>query len=459
MYPSVGDHPAVDSQAVDGRWTLPAELTSLGDDTLVGLVDACARARAGLDAAEARVVAELDRRGLASRAGAVDAAAWLAARTGIGEGVARNRVRLAATLEQVPAAAAALAAGSITADHVHAVGRAVNEVGAETVADAQDLLVGWARERPVGRFARRLRRWVLTQHRNAGRDTDDINQTRRTASLSRDPVTGAGRLIAELPVEGHTIVSDTLWALVREQWRTDHHDRPLPTDDPTIDQCLADALVEMARRAAGATVNSRNNARPLMLVVIDHATLTNQLDAHGLGRLADGTPVPATMLRRLACDADLLPVVLAGDSQPLDVGRRQRLATPAQRAAMHTRSATCEWPGCTIPAPWCDAHHLQPWNAQGRTDLDNLAWMCTQHHHHAHTGNWHITRNVDGTLHVTPANQPDQRDQPEPEQADQPHAPDRPRRPDRPDRAPPTPGPRPSPTNPQLEPAYQSRAA
>jgi hypothetical protein len=368
----------------------------------VGLVDACAQARAGLDAAEARVLSELDRRGLAARAGAVDTAGWLAARTGIAEGVARNRVRLADVLDQLPAAAVALAAGSITDEHVHALGRAVNEVGADTVADAQDQLVCWAKARPAGRFARRLRRWVLTEHRNAGRDNDDINHTRRAASLTRDPVTGAGRLTAELPVEDHTIIADTLWALVREQWRSDHRDQPLPTDHPTLAQRLADAVVEMARRAAGATVEHRNNARPLMIVVIDHTTLTDQLDSHGLGRLADGTPLPATTLRRLACTADLLPVVLDGNSQPLDVGRRQRLATPAQRAAMHTRSTTCEWPGCTIPAPWCEAHHLQPWNNNGRTDLDNLAWMCTTHHHHAHTGNWNITRNPDGTLHTTP---------------------------------------------------------
>jgi hypothetical protein len=137
----------------------------------------------------------------------------------------------------------------------------------------------------------------------------------------------------------------------------------------------------------------------------DDTTTTTNANAAGLGlaRLADGTPVSSSTARRLACDAGILPVVLGGKSQPIDVGRERRTASRYQRAAMLARSNHCEWPGCTVPADWCDAHHLVPWEARGPTDIENLAFMCNTHHHDAHEGGWDVRRHpLTGEIVVDP---------------------------------------------------------
>lgn len=73
-------------------------------------------------------------------------------------------------------------------------------------------------------------------------------------------------------------------------------------------------------------------------------------------------------------------MVLGTASAPLDVGRSHRLVPPAIRHAAWLRDDGCTWPGCTIPAPWCDAHHVTHWADGGRTSLDNTAMLCGRHH-------------------------------------------------------------------------------
>ncbi len=100
--------------------------------------------------------------------------------------------------------------------------------------------------------------------------------------------------------------------------------------------------------------------------------------------LADGTPLSRQTLARLACTADLVPILIDELGNPLDVGRTHRLFTPKQHTALTERDRHCTWPGCTAPAAWTDAHHLTPWHAGGRTDLTNAALLCGRHHRHVH---------------------------------------------------------------------------
>nr|WP_280139621.1 HNH endonuclease signature motif containing protein [Nocardioides lianchengensis] len=88
--------------------------------------------------------------------------------------------------------------------------------------------------------------------------------------------------------------------------------------------------------------------------------------------------------RRLACTANLVPAVLGAKSEILDLGRSQRLYNRSQRRAMGLRDRECRAEGCHVPAPWCEAHHLTPWSAGGRTDLDDGVLLCSRHHHHIH---------------------------------------------------------------------------
>ena len=104
----------------------------------------------------------------------------------------------------------------------------------------------------------------------------------------------------------------------------------------------------------------------------------------GSGTLPDGTALSPGEVRRLACTAGIIPVVLGTDSEILDLGARSRLFTPAQQRALRLRDNRCRAEGCTIPAEWCEAHHLKPWALGGNTDLDNAVLLCAWHHHRAH---------------------------------------------------------------------------
>ena len=102
-----------------------------------------------------------------------------------------------------------------------------------------------------------------------------------------------------------------------------------------------------------------------------------------------GAATPAD-IRRVACNADILPVVFGGESLPLDVGRARRLFAPAQRVALNARDRGCVFPGCTTPLAFCEAHHITPWSQGGQTNLDNGVLLCSYHHHYIHTGTWQI---------------------------------------------------------------------
>ncbi|MBK6300406.1 MAG: DUF222 domain-containing protein [Actinomycetales bacterium] len=103
------------------------------------------------------------------------------------------------------------------------------------------------------------------------------------------------------------------------------------------------------------------------------------------GRLnSGGSLIAPETVRRLACDANVIPTVLGSRGEVLDLGRSTRLATPGQLAALWLRDRGCSFPGCTTPAHWCDAHHLVHWADGGTSGLTNLALLCGRHHSVVH---------------------------------------------------------------------------
>ncbi|RDV11247.1 HNH endonuclease [Arthrobacter sp. RT-1] len=117
----------------------------------------------------------------------------------------------------------------------------------------------------------------------------------------------------------------------------------------------------------------------------------------GTGAFVFTGPVAAATLRKIACDADIIPALLGTNGEILDLGRKTRLFTPAQRLALTARDQGCTFPNCTIPAPWCEAHHITYWSHGGPTTTTNGALLCTHHHHLIHKEQWTIT-----TTHGTP---------------------------------------------------------
>ncbi|UZX05262.1 DUF222 domain-containing protein [Arthrobacter sp. CDRTa11] len=121
----------------------------------------------------------------------------------------------------------------------------------------------------------------------------------------------------------------------------------------------------------------------------------------GTGNFTFTGPVAATTLRKIACDADIIPALLGTHGEILDLGRKTRLFTTTQRLALTARDQGCTFPHCTIPAPWCEAHHITYWSHGGPTNLNNGALLCTHHHHLIHKEQWTIT-NSNGTPWYTP---------------------------------------------------------
>lgn len=155
-----------------------------------------------------------------------------------------------------------------------------------------------------------------------------------------------------------------------------------------------------------ALAPSHGGDRPRIVVTVDYDKLHKRCADARL--LAAGEPITASALRRLACDADLLPVVMGGASQPLDVGTTQRLVTGPIRAALETRDRGCAFPGCDKPPPDCHAHHINPWWNHGPTSLANLVLVCPHHHnivepsHDPTIQRWQIRLRADGVPEVIP---------------------------------------------------------
>ncbi|MCC3272605.1 HNH endonuclease signature motif containing protein [Arthrobacter zhangbolii] len=109
------------------------------------------------------------------------------------------------------------------------------------------------------------------------------------------------------------------------------------------------------------------------------------------GTAAFSGPLPVEDIRRLACDADLIPAVLGTSGQVLEMGRSARLFPPHIRKALFARDHGCTFPGCTIPGPWTEAHHVTFWEHGGGTGIANGALLRSFHHHLVHQGNWQVT--------------------------------------------------------------------
>jgi len=135
-----------------------------------------------------------------------------------------------------------------------------------------------------------------------------------------------------------------------------------------------------------------------LMVTLDYDQLRRDL---ALGELTDGTTISPAEARRLACTAKILPAVLDGRSEVLDLGRAQRLFSPAQRKAIRLRDRRCRAHGCDIRPEWCEVHHLKPWHRGGATDIANGILLCSWHHHRADDPAYITEHLPDGDLTFT----------------------------------------------------------
>jgi hypothetical protein len=135
------------------------------------------------------------------------------------------------------------------------------------------------------------------------------------------------------------------------------------------------------------------------MATIDYRDLLGRLGGAEAGAAGPGPssatlqftgPVTASTVRRIACDADIVPVLLGGGGRVLDIGRTSRVFPPHIRKAITARDGGCAFPQCTIPASWCEAHHVSYWSHGGTTGTDNGTLLCSHHHHVVHKEEWTI---------------------------------------------------------------------
>jgi hypothetical protein len=317
---------------------------------------------------------------------------------------AQSTSRRAEVLGSLPSMSAQLGKGRIGAEHADAVatvaGR-LDDADRTTLLSLDDDLARAAAASSPEQFRRFIGR--LADQLAADRGVERAVRQRAAMTLAKginddtgiywlrgefDPETGA-RLFRAIDAE--------VACLVKQQAPDDLMDRG---------QLAARALVELATSAN----RSKRPGRVELLALVDLDTLTDGLRTDSVCELHDGTDIPVATLRRLACDAHIIPVVLDGDGVALDVGRSRRLATDDQRRALRAMYRTCGIGTCDVPFDRCEIHHLDEWDAHhGETNLDRLIPACSRHHHLAHEGGWCLeldptTRELtvtlpDGSLH------------------------------------------------------------
>ena len=336
-----------------------------------------------LAAGEARDVQRAD--------GMVSMKSWLTGHCRISGREAAGLVRDGRRLAHLPKLAAAYAAGEVTPAHVATITTAVTparvakaEANGIDLATTDQILTDAAVALGPEDTAAAVRRWV------AGIDPDGaLDDAAGLPRLFRmaPGLDGRVHLAGHLDPAGGEIVHTALQAVM-------NGDRPAG-DLRTHGQRQGDALVELARRALrSGELPSVRGAVAQVRVRIDWFALCAARGAPGVagGELPFAGPITAETARRLACDASVVRILTDPAGLPLDVGREQRCATAAIRRAVEERDAHCVFAGCTVPAAWCDFHHVDHWAWGGETSCENGALLCERHHTAVHEGGFTIAR-------------------------------------------------------------------
>ncbi|MDU0315224.1 DUF222 domain-containing protein [Phycicoccus sp. M110.8] len=202
---------------------------------------------------------------------------------------------------------------------------------------------------------------------------DDVRRAHRSMVKSRGPL-GLSRYTLLLDDEGAAVVDAAVDALAKPS--RDEETGELDLRSPATRR--ADALLDLVRRAVEAPDGVPRQAKTSLVVTIGLDVLSRR--CRGAGLTFGDALLTTDTVRRLACDAEVVPVVLGSRGEVLDQGQAKRLFTPGQIRNLWLRDRRCTFPGCSKPARWTDAHHLVHWADGGATDVANAALLCRAHH-------------------------------------------------------------------------------
>ena len=338
------------------------------------------------------LVAEYDRRRGWELGGHRSCAHWLAFRTGIDLGAAREKVRAARALTGLPATSAAMRRGELSFSMVRALTRVATP-------ENESELLELARGCTTAQLERIVRGFRLGS-RQSEADREAARHEARSFSILPD-VDGMYVVRGRLTPEVGTLLMRTVEAAGDALFRklgpaVVPEGVSAETSTKASAQRRADAIGLVAERALAAgfgensacvSVSGTRAERYQVVLHVDADTLTGH---EGLGRseFADGTRVSSETSRRLACDASVVPLRHGSEGETIDVGRRTRTVPPAIRRALEARDRGCRFPGCGLR--FTDAHHVRHWADGGETKLENLILLCRHHHRLVHEAGWKV---------------------------------------------------------------------
>ncbi len=292
-------------------------------------------------------------------------------------GVARGHVDLARKLRSLPVVTAAFERGDITRAHAVVVANAYTPERADDLNHLETVFVDAAHELDPNALAVVVRRATDAIDGDGGAADDNKKHARRKAHLSRT--------FDQMGVLDALFDPDDTDYLERALKTEMDHDRAAG-DRRTITQRRADAFMNLIRRGTvrvdiGAT---RPVSRHFVVPVDVEDFYSPQRIAELRLEVRDHGNLSTATLERIACDAQISRVIMAGKSEVLDVGRTTRTVNTALWAALVARDQHCQAPGCTRPPAECQAHHKNHWAHGGPTSLHNLELLCWKHHRQRH---------------------------------------------------------------------------
>ncbi len=377
----------LDTAALDFEMLEPAELDEL--------VTAQVRAATKIEAAAARSLGAWHGHRTWLADGARSGAAWLARHTTLSRRGAADRLKIAQQSADMPATLTAFESGELSLDQTRKVAKlARDEKTKQAFERGEKYLVDQLVAEPADDTQRVIDSWRNRQAAEAAAKTDAQRRRRRDVRTWTNDH-GNTMVLAELHPEAGAVFTTALGRLVDSDWRSTHTTSPdgsePPPDDRTLGQRRADALIAMADRATSTIGREAEYPAPVpqLLVNVDYESLVSQ--AGRADELGARVPLTGEAARRLACDAGISRHITKGRSVTLDKGRTVRVATPAQREAIHARDGGCTFPTCDAPVSWVRIHHVIPWQMNGETNPDDLTSVCDHDHHLAHEGGWTCT--------------------------------------------------------------------
>ena len=370
-------------------------------DALVSLT----RDVAQLEALRLRLLLEAEQSEVTVDSGARSAADWVAIETRQVRRDARSDLKLATALEGHPVLAVAMGEGCVNTAQARAIVSALDRlprtgefaVSAEQRTQAETHLVGEAAHhdaqglRILGRHLFEVISPELAEEfEGQVLQAEEAQALRRTTFTVWEDDEGTCHGRFKIPTLQGQMLTKMILAISSPTGGIDP-DLPTPTRHGlAFTQLIESVPAEVLPRTGGCSAT--------VVVQMTLKQLLGDLDAAGVCTLDTGGHISAREARRLACSAGLVPMVLGGASQVLDVGRKRRSHTEVMRIVMGVRDGGCTEEHCQVPPGLCHAHHDIPWSHGGPTNLDTGRLLCPHHHRRIHDPRYTTTRLPNGKI-------------------------------------------------------------